>query len=353
MENDHQKTSIYRHFQAAREYNTAWLDPDTQNLKLEAGDAIKLGDWTPIEYSVGRTLKRTMKERFMLVVYIAIYAILSYLIYDQRTAPYDATTRAVFVLLLPYILVCYRSVGTYFKAILFALILSSILSNLYRMDLITIAANPITNTFRFILYKDDPGYSTNNISYESMELAYKNICGLLFIIELGLLVVNAIVKKPHKLDIVITQQALYIRAKTQRSKFDVLKLIFTILINPLNVRNYQEMLDRIKYNRMAEKEGKNFDYSKIPFKEGISTNKSKPNKLFGVILGIIFIIIGIAFIPAVFLGILLVIRAIRSKNTYTIKCVMNRSKIEGSWIMTTTGDILNLLNIEPEMAQLF
>ncbi|MHA1718437.1 MAG: hypothetical protein ACTSWX_03290 [Promethearchaeota archaeon] len=364
LETEHSKTKIYKEFQKAAEYNTSWLDSKTQTLNVDPDDEIILSHWTPLRISLKTSIGDSTKNFLMLMVYFGIYALISFFIWDRGTGKLDYTIQALFFPIVPYVLVCYRGFDKYIKAILFSLLLmSTVITTLFNLHIITALGIPFLKYFAFL--KDNfPSMFDFLINLSGIENEIKFtyiLLGVVFVFEFILMILYSIVKTRPYVSMVITKKAIFIRAKTKKSFWDILVNIFWIILNPFNVKQYKDIQDRIRYNRLTAKEGKYHDFSKITPSATQSLKKKKYNSkllkaisIITLITGFIsFFFINIFSLIIIGIGIILLINSSKKKNKYKIIIDVNRSQVEGSWILSHKSDILVFERVPESIAKFF
>ena len=119
------------------------------------------------------------------------------------------------------------------------------------------------------------------------------------------------------------------------------------------------MRDRIRYNRMTSEEGKKFDFSRFT-SDSIKSLKIKKRSVLGLsLIALAFLVIGgitvVMGIGVIFLGIglILIIKAIKSKEAYKIQLVVKRSNVEGSWILSHQSNIFRFNKVSPNVTEKF
>jgi hypothetical protein len=165
-----------------------------------------------------------------------------------------------------------------------------------------------------------------------------------------------IFKRTERVNIILSQQALFIQSKSKTSLWSILYIAFWILFNPFNVKQYHDIYAKIRYNRAVSKVGTRYDFSRIPLTAITKIQAFENSKRWGIIIGIICIGIGLLSgfsLPILLLGAVIFIINIIPKKTYTISLYINRSQIEGTWHLAHDKTILKLTNLKPEMANLF
>ncbi|MHA1740148.1 MAG: hypothetical protein ACTSWD_16265, partial [Candidatus Heimdallarchaeota archaeon] len=356
------KTKLYKDFQKAAEYNTNWLNVETQTLNVDPDDEIILSHWTPLRLTLKTSIGDSIKNFLMLVLFFGIYALITYFLSDDRAnGNFDATFQAFFLPIVPYILVCYRKFDKYIKAIFYSILLLAIISILMSEEygLITSEGIPFLKYFGFIesyypqvdtIIENLPGLSSGDIGFTIKLLV------IVFAVEFIIMVLYSIVKTRPYVSMVISRKAVFIRAKTKKSYWDIAVIVFWIIFNPFNISQYKDITERIRYNRMTAKEGRYHDFSKIEPGSISSLKKKKYNTGLLIALSIVIMIIGIYslfVIQLIFgaiilgIGIIFLLNAIKKKDKYKIIINVTRSQIEGSWILSHKSDIFRFERVSP------
>jgi hypothetical protein len=358
-------TIIYRNFQKAAEYNTNWLNLTTQTLNIAADDDIILSHWTPLKIKMKISFNDSIKNFIMLCVYFGLYALITYFVLDRGEGNLDNTVQALFFPIFPYILICYRGFDKYLKALVSTFILMSIVFiPLFNNRIITEDGIPFLRYFSFIDdYFPTLMNSIVNISGTNTAISFTNqVLVIIFIFEFILLILYSLVKTLPYIDIVISRKALFIRAKTKKSIFDTLKIILWIILNPFNIKQYRDIQKRIKYNQMTSKEGHLHDFSRIPPDVVHSIKKKKYSIGFRIVISILFFIIGYITvfmmgnplgIPIFGMGLIYLIRTLKRRGKYHVRIHVDRSKVEGSWILSHSSNIFKLIQVPESIAQYF
>lgn len=365
------KSKIYRHFRCAEEYNTPWLDIMTQRILLDPKESPLIDNWTRVQVQYHTSVKDTVKNFFLLFFYFAIYATIVYFLYDRNSPYYNNTLNALFFPIFPYILGCFRNLQAYLKAAVFSsgslylyfLLLNKGIINyegviyliyfVYLLDYTPLIQQYIPGFVNVQQYI--PTIRTNG----DLILFTAETLGVIFLVELFLLIIYWMVKKPDTVEFVLTNKAIYIRDLTKRSVWDMIRISLLIIIKPYNLKNYSDMRDRIRYNRMSLLEGKKYDFSKIPVKSVMELKKYTAGKPISMIIGIVVTIIGIAFLsrlyglPIMILGILIFGMSLVKHQVFNVDMMLDRSKVEGSWILSHRFDILKLQQVPLSIAQFF
>jgi hypothetical protein len=361
------KTKIYKDFQKAAEYNTSWLNAESQTLNVDPDDEVILSHWTPLRFTLKTSIGDSIKNFLILILFFGIYALITYFVSDDRTdGNFDATFQAFFLPIVPYILVCYRKFDKYIKAIFYSILLMAIISILMREEngLITREGIPFLKYFGFInVYYPQAVNIIENLPGLSGDIGFTiKLLVIVFAVEFIIMVLYSAVKTRPYVSMVISRKAVFIRAKTKKSFWDILVIILWIILNPFNISQYKNIQDRIRYNRMTAKEGRHHDFSKIEPGSINSLKKKKYNTGLLIVLSIIIMIIGIyslltiqLIFGAIILGIgfIFLINAIKKRDKYKIIINVTRSQVEGSWILSHKSDIFRFERVSPSIAKFF
>ena len=359
------KTKIYKNFQAAAEYNTSWLNVETQTLNIDSDDDIILSHWTPLRISYKSSVWSSIKNFLMLIVYFGIYAIIQYFRYDRGTGKFDAASQALFFPIVPYVLVCYRSFEKFIKAVLISLIfMGTAMHLLLTFEIISAAGIPFLKHFHF-LDEFIPGVvnyiqGATPVSGPLAETIFLLI--LVFIFEFIVMILYSFIKTRPYVSMVVSRKAVFIRAKTKKSIWDILVNVFWIILNPFNISQYKDVQNRIRYNKMTAQEGRHHDFSKIEPKDIRSLKKTKYST--GLFIAFSILPIGIGIFVAIVLnpifgvfiigiGIIFLLNALKKKEKYKIIISVNRSQVEGSWILSHKSDIFRFERVPPSIAKFF
>ncbi|MHA1561399.1 MAG: hypothetical protein ACTSPA_04675 [Promethearchaeota archaeon] len=113
---------------------------------------------------------------------------------------------------------------------------------------------------------------------------------------------------------------------------------------------------------MTALEGRHHDFSKIEPKDISSLKKKKYSTGLFIALSIIPIILGI-FVGVSFqlifggfilgIGIIFLFNAIKKKGKFKIIINVNRSQVEGSWVLSHKSDIFRFERVPPSIAKFF
>ncbi len=360
LETTHSKTKIYKNFQKAAEYNTHWLNAETQTLNVDPDDEIILSHWTPLRITMKISIGDSIKNFLMLSLYFGIYALITYFVTDGNI---DSTVQALFFPIVPYVLVCYRKFDKYLKAAFSSVVLMFILSRLMNNLIITAEGIPFLKYFIFI---EDyfPGVVNFivNLSEAKGEIDFTlKLLGVVFLFEFIIMVLYSIVKTRPYVSMVISRKAVFIRAKTKKSIWDIIVNIFWIILNPFNISQYKDVQNRIRYNKMTAGEGRHHDFSKIEPKDIRSLKKKKYNTSLFIALSIVIMIGGIISyvlhpllcVLIIGLGIIILINTKKKKDKYKVIITVNRSQVEGSWILSHKSDVFQFERVPESMAKYF
>ncbi|MHA1611563.1 MAG: hypothetical protein ACTSYU_05885 [Promethearchaeota archaeon] len=361
MITEQKKKELYENFQDAAEYHTHWLNSEAETLNLKLDDQIILSKWTPLSVSMKVSFEDSVKRFLMLGVYFGIYAIISYFVFDRGEGNYDATVKALFFPFLPYILISYRGIDKYLKALLSSFFaMAVIFTPLFVKGIITNEGIPFLKYFIFI-EEFFPGVVNLLVQATETEnaIAFTNeLLRIVFIFEFILLILHWVFIKRPEIHLVASEQSLFIRTKTKKSIWDIVMMVLWIFLNPFNISQYKEIQNRIRYNRLTAKEGRNHDYSKVSHESIEKWLVRKRSMWQRIILAIVFFVIGvftlatIIGIPLIGLGVILFFSALRRRNTYKIYLRINRSLVEGSWVLSHQFDIFEFPSVPENVAQL-
>ncbi len=358
------KTKLYKNFQKAAEYNTSWLNPETQTLNVDPDDEIILSHWTPLRITLKTSMGDSIKNFLMLIFFFGIYAVIQYFRLDRGTGNFDATFQALFFPIVPYILVCYRGFNKYIKAVFYSILLMAIITILLREGLITEEGIPFLKYFGFLnVYFPQIVTRIEDFSGASgfMDFTLKLLI-FVFGSEFIIMVLYSSIKTRPYVSMVISRKAVFIRAKTKKSVWDIIFNIFWIILNPFNISQYKDIQNRIRYNRMTAKEGRHHDFSKIEPGYISSLKKKKYSTNLFIVMSIIPMVIGIyvGFSFQILFGVLIIgaaivflLSTIKKKGKFKIIISVNRSQIEGSWILSHKSDIFRFERVTPSIAKFF
>jgi hypothetical protein len=368
------KTEIFRNFHQAAEYNTPWLDVGTQRLTLEDGEVPLLGQWTPLNIIISKSFYDRFKSMFGLMFYFGIYALIMFFWEDGMSIPLNYSLPALFLPILPYILASYRSLEFYFRALFATVLILVVYAFLLSRNKNYVEWEGIVflKYFSFLLdwFPSVVGYLPDldiDVSQLSTHIEKEEnwlpltmlVILILFVMEFVLLIINWIFSKPPKIEIVITQKNIFFRQITRKSTLEIIKMLFYIAMNPFNIKQYADIRDRIRYNQVTEKEGRKYDFSKIPIDSIRALKKNKNSFALNIFISIAMIIIGgitflmVVGIPILLFGFIFLAKSISGLGTYSVKIAVNRKKVEGSWILSHTSDIFAFNTTPTEVAQYF
>lgn len=361
------KTKIYKDFQKAAEYNTTWLNAETQTLNVDPDDDIILSHWTPLRISFKSSIWGSIKSFLMLIVYFGIYALITYFVSDDRAhGNYDATVQALFFPIVPYVLVCYRGLNKFIKAVLISFIfISTVITTLFNLGIITGAGIPFLKYFIFL--QDNIPWLYDLIKgatpVEGAIAETYFVLLMVFIFEFIVMILYSLIKTRPYVSMVVSRKAIFLRAKTKKSVWDIIVNIFWIILNPFNISQYKDVQNRIRYNKMTAKEGRHHDFSKIEPKDIRSLKKKKYSTGLFILMSIIpmglGIFVGITFSNIIFgvfiiaIGVIFLINAIKKKDKYKIVISVHRSQVEGSWILSHKFDIFRFERVPPTISSFF
>ncbi len=351
-------SSIYQKFFQSEEYNPDWLDPGTQALKIPENDEALMRHWTELAVKKERSLGHSFRVGGRTMLWFGFYALISFVVFDGMSTPMDAAMQALFLPLMFYIYGSYKRFDKYIKAILYSgLVLFVVLVPLYQAGLISWRGIPFILP---VLFLEDliPGAAQaflSQIGTTSLAQGTIQVILLTFIVEFVLLLIYWVVKKQPKIEIVLSRRALFIRAKSVKSWWENFKLFFWVLVNPFNVAAIKDLRDRIKYNKMSSKEGKNYDFARIPAEAILELSKKENKIAVNVIISVVLGYVGfaISFFPFVLIAIVLFIKTMRYKDTWTVTIHFDRERVEGSWAKVNDTDILKFVKTNPEVAEFF
>ena len=196
-----------------------------------------------------------------------------------------------------YILVAYRGIDKFIKAallgifslyfVLYPLLLNHLIDYYGVVYLYYMSFVSIIPLFKNIPEQMEASSVTNLLS------AAVGILLIFLLIEFLLMILYAILKKPEKVEYILSAKALFLRFNSKRLIWEDIKLIFYAIINPLSVQQYIDIRDRVKYKRLKTREGMKFDHVKIPWEETRQW-KYKPDYSNGkTCLAVILLILGL------------------------------------------------------------
>ena len=229
--------------------------------------------------------------------YFSISAIIV-AIFSARSRSLDNAMDMLFFPVVGYILVAYRGIEIKFiKAallgifslyfVLYPLLLNHLINYYGVVYLYYMSFVSIIPLFKNIPEQMEASSVTNLLS------AAVGILLIFLLIEFLLMILYAILKKPEKVEYILSAKALFLRFNSKRSIWEDIKLIFYAIINPLSVQQYIDIRDRVKYKRLKTREGMKFDHVKIPWEETRQW-KYKPDYSNGkTCLAVILLILGL------------------------------------------------------------
>ncbi|MHA1474485.1 MAG: hypothetical protein ACTSQ5_04790 [Promethearchaeota archaeon] len=362
----HSKTKIYKDFKKAAEYNTSWLNVETQTLIVDPDDEIILSHWTPLRITLKTSVGDSIKNLLMLILFFGIYALIIYFTSDDRANDnFDATVQAFFFPIVAYVVVSYRGFDKFIKATMISFIfLSTIINGLLTLGIITGAGIPFLRYFIFV-----DNYIPGLIDYLQGTTPFSGPLAdayfmllIVLIIEFIIMILYSLIRTRPYVSMVVSRKAVFIRAKTKKSIWDIIVNIFWIILNPFNISQYRDVQNRIRYNKMTAEEGRYHDFGKIEPRDISSLKKKKYSTGLFLAMSIIPIALGIfvgfSFQPIfggfiLGIGIIFLLNAIKKKDKYKIIINVNRSQVEGSWILSHKSDIFRFERVPPSIAKFF
>lgn len=365
------KSRIYRQFKAAEEYELPWLNNQSQSLILTSDDTPILKYWTKTIIKYDTTGWTNIKNLFTIMFYFGIYAILTYFISDRGQGNLNNSVQAFFFPVFPYILIAYRSLEKYIKAVIAAVITLLVSWALLQNNLIDWRGilflryfPPILRILPFIdnfvpqLAHFETFLLSLNTNVEKIQFTLILI-GVFFVVEFIILILHALFREPATLEWVISKKYMFVREKSKKSYWEDVKLIFSLIFSWFNIKQYVDIRNRIRYNRQSSLEGRIYDFGRFSSQEikHIFVQENTRQGLFAIailffIVGSITLKIGIG-IPFFLLGVIFAIRSFTSPHTFRIKIIIDRNKVDGSWILSHTYDTLIMDNVRAEIAQSF
>jgi len=365
------KSRIFRQFKAAEEYQLPWLNNQSQCLILTKDDSAILQYWTKTTIKYDTTGWTNVKNFFTIMFYFAIYAIITYFVSDRSQGNLNDTVQAFFFPVFPYILIAYRSLEKYLKAGIAALVTlffswfflqNGIID--WRGILFLRYFPPILHVLPFMdnfipqLSQFETFLLSLDTNAEKIQFTILLI-GAFFVVEFILLILHNLFSAPATLEWVVTKNYFFVREKTRKNYWEDIKLLFSLIFSWYNIKEYVDIRNRIKYNRLTSLEGRIYDFGRFsPFNlRNIAVKENSRQNLIGIAI-IFFVLGGITLkmglgIPLLFVGFIFFLRSFTSPHTYRIKIILDRSKVDGSWILSHTYDTLILDNVRPEIASVF
>jgi hypothetical protein len=358
------QSHIYRQFKGAAEYRCPWLNTITNHITFCAEESVLQGDWVKYKFKTSKSFGEVFKNSITFLFFFAIFAIVKYFFPDDNYTRLEAALNAFFFWTLPYILVSFRGFDKYIKALMIVIITMIFpILPLFLSDIISFRGIPylryvivLAEFFnRYIGAKIPVISSINTNNKQAVLQLTAGLLGGMFVIEFILMLLYALFRSTPRIDTILTNQALYVREKTKDSIFSILIYLIYIPLNPFMVKQYKDLADRVRYNKIAKHEGKKYDFSRITFDSVEKIEKSRDSSygraFFGLLLGIIGFLS--TFIPLVLIGGLIFIINIVPKKTFTIVLKLSRKKIEGSWILSHDDNMIVLRNVPLDFAKYF
>ena len=399
-----------------------WLDPDFQTARVEEGsdDDMLLPEWTQEKVHYSTALGERFKLGLTVYAYMSVYVVFALVFRDHLQPPYDYSVEGLFLPFFFYFLVSFRSFTKFlFSLLLMAVLINVVIFPLMDAHLITYNAIPFVKYFYVFTYYFSIVYLlfVNPLAFFSglfggfippinlsEVLIAKEVATLLmnylFIAE-GILFASYVglnwvfVTRKKKAAIALSQQHLFLRDKTGRSRFYDALLAISIVLNPLYTDTYRQILQRGRYNRKTDKEGLKHDFARIPFNALHNITKKRGVSNFIWILGLIMIVSGttstitnmlnlpnavtsvvnsiaqtgqsfpveivrqtvmlslLISLSTPFIGTSLVIFAIKKRKVYQIRLIFDRSKVDGSWKLANSYTTVTLRDVPSSIANLF
>ncbi|MHA1821116.1 MAG: hypothetical protein ACTSU2_01485 [Promethearchaeota archaeon] len=339
-----------------KELPREWLlDPRTGKLQLEPDDAPMLEKWYDTRLEYKPSLKQRTKEAILLSLYFDLYGILAFLFLDNGSLPLDYTMQAVLFPVFAYLLISYRSFTKLIKAFFLSIFA------LYFITYPLISYGVITyKGVIFIKYLISFIRAVSPATLTDLETASVNdimsvaagIILILIVLEGILWIFYSLIKHPAACSIVLSKKYIFIKMQAKAVFFTYLKLVLLILINPFNVNNYRNFAKTSKYFVESNKEGRKYDYGRIPLSAIKSGDVKKMNRLKILIFGVILAILSFAFWLIMPIAFILIIIGLIPQKKYRAKIMFNRSKVEGAWVYSHTSDIFELYSLDEKTAEI-
>ncbi len=339
-----------------------------QDKWVERGDIILKNndqwienDWVEINFTKKTSTIQKIKNMIPLFGYFSIYAVIAFVITDPSNPngiyQMDEALQALFLPVLGYVLVSYRSFDSFIKSVFSSIFL------LYFFYLPLLSGDIITfNGIIFLRYiiwfirTVEPDAMSDMEIMAPMEVV-ETTAGLivgLFFIEFFIMVVYNIFKRSDKADLVISKSNVFFRTKTRKSFFEIIKIGFFILTNPFNINNYREATLLRKYHKLSAEEGKNWDFGKIPVDAVFELKKKKISKIKKIIIGSVSIFFGLTiFLPLFLIGIVILLSCFSKRKFFNITIKFDREKILGSWQLINTANSIKLKKVPEHFANFF
>jgi hypothetical protein len=260
------------------------------------------------------------------------------------------------------LLIAYKSLGDFFRAVLYSFIALMIIAQLYLAGEITVEGIVF---LRFLLFLDKylnigiKADLTNAPPDEALGIAAVLFINIVIFEFIFLIIYSIYVKYKGKtfVEMVLSTKNIYFRTITKITKFDLVKQVFYIILSPFNITSYTKIFKRIKHSIRRKVEGNEYDYAKIPVESIKKLTKQTESKKKNVLLGLIFVVVGLITIQ-IGIGILFLILGFRKilmkvSREVDISILFNRELVEGSFLMLSNDSIIDLFQMQPEIAKNF
>ncbi|MBD3354159.1 MAG: hypothetical protein GF364_21940 [Candidatus Lokiarchaeota archaeon] len=293
--------------EVAKDYG--WLDKNHEHIvyDTEGGEKPLLEEeFRSFGHSFEQSwVRANIFEPSGLFLYSFIYALVLYLIYEQGTTNYDKTINAFLLPVVILILLGYKGWQSFFRGIFYTILgVGFVILPLYNAGLITadgmILINPTLRLIDFITTNIEGFnlYDPSNINNLEPTEILAGVLIAIFAIQLILLIITYVVRKifgRKKIDVAISNEALYLRQKYKASRMQYVRFIFMIIICPFNFRKYAELIKFIKHRLADAEKGIRAEYTKVEWEDIEELKRVIFTKKWKYIFGVLAIGLGVLF----------------------------------------------------------
>ena len=345
------------------EEQDSWINKNTNHIILQDDESPIIEDWMTVQYNLRKTFwRKSVIEPAGLIFYSIIYALITTAVYQDDPNRGDHIINALFLPLWPMLFIAFKSIGDFLRALLYSFFALFTISQLYLQGEISVEGIVF---LRFLLFLDkilnfgliaDLSNATPDQVLGVVSVLFINIV----VFEFIFLIIHSIyVKYKGKtfVEMVLSTKNIYLRTITKITKFDLVKQVFFIILSPFNITSYSKIYKRIKHSLRRNVEGIKYDYAKIPVESIKKLGKQSESKKKNVLLGLIYIVVGLITMQ-IGIGILFLVLGFRKllmkvAKEVDISILFNRELVEGSFLMLSNDSIIDLFQMQPEIANNF
>lgn len=342
--------------------SNSWVNQQTHEINFQPDERPLVSDWVSVHYQLKKPFfQKSVLEPAGLILYSIIYAIITYSIYQNDPLVGDHVFNALFFPLWPMFFVMYKSPDNYLRAVIYGFIVLLLTAAAYQSGTITAEGNVF---LKFLVFLDsilNLGIRQElNANLEQAVRLSLTLFMVFVVFGFFLLILHAIYVKTFGkkyLELKITTKNVYLRRKSKTTKFDLVKQAIIILFSPFNIALYSSIYRQIKHQLSRRIEGDQYEFAKIGVESVKSIKKKYDSRGKRICFGILMLLLGIIFLQfgiGLFFMIIGLIMICRKKSELVgIQIKYKRSKVEGSLLMLTSDSILNLINVQPDIAAHF